>query len=316
MEKISVIIPVYNVEDYIEQCIRSVCASTYRNIEIILVDDESTDKSGIICDKYADLDKRIRVIHKKNGGVSEARNIGIENSIGDYISFVDGDDYIEVDYIERLINAANDSEAELVIAGFVYEYEGKKKAKKITPESYNALNDEMWAYRLSAAGGRLYSKRLWDRYSIAFTTQEGVRGEDVPVCLLANYASKNVTVLDYPGYHYVQHNDSAMHRFVGMRQFGFPYEAMDELAVKCNAIEDHNSKRYWDVGILKFFAHFYYFMGRGAERTVKNEMLQYFRNYIKVNCPDYKASWKHVRNNSTLPMTIRGAINLLIMRLD
>ncbi len=104
MEKISVIIPVYNVEDYIEQCIRSVCASTYRNIEIILVDDESTDKSGIICDKYADLDKRIRVIHKKNGGVSEARNIGIENSIGDYISFVDGDDMIDENLYEVLYN--------------------------------------------------------------------------------------------------------------------------------------------------------------------------------------------------------------------
>ena len=95
MDKISVIIPVYNIEKYVKKCILSVVNQTYSNLEILLVDDGSTDLSGIICDNMSELDDRIKVIHKKNGGLSDARNVGMENATGEYISFIDGDDYIE-----------------------------------------------------------------------------------------------------------------------------------------------------------------------------------------------------------------------------
>ena len=95
--KISVIVPIYNVEDYLEHCIDSICAQTYRNLEIILVDDGSMDHSGQICDRYAALDTRITVIHQENKGVVAARKAGLQHAQGEYTGFVDGDDYLDPD---------------------------------------------------------------------------------------------------------------------------------------------------------------------------------------------------------------------------
>ena len=99
---ISIIVPVFNVEKYLEKCIVSILNQSYQNLEIIFVDDGSTDSSGLICNKYKKMDKRVKVIHKKNGGLSDARNYGIKASKGKYITFIDSDDYIEKDYVEYL----------------------------------------------------------------------------------------------------------------------------------------------------------------------------------------------------------------------
>lgn len=101
---ISVVVPVYNVHSFLDNCVKSILNQTYKNIEIILVDDGSTDDSGLICDSYAKIDNRVKVIHKTNGGLSDARNVGIKNANGMYITFVDSDDEIELDYVEYLYN--------------------------------------------------------------------------------------------------------------------------------------------------------------------------------------------------------------------
>lgn len=98
---ISVIVPLYNVEKYLQRCVESIMSQTYKMIEILLVDDGSSDRSGQICDDLALLDKRIRVFHKENGGVSSARNFGIEQASGEYICFVDSDDWLDTDYFEK-----------------------------------------------------------------------------------------------------------------------------------------------------------------------------------------------------------------------
>ena len=103
---ISVIVPVYNVEDYLDRCIESIINQTYKNLEIILVDDGSTDSSGKKCDEYALRDGRIKVFHKENGGVSSARNMGLDIATGDYIGFVDSDDLLEHNMYEMLLNNA------------------------------------------------------------------------------------------------------------------------------------------------------------------------------------------------------------------
>lgn len=102
MDKISVIIPVYNTEKYLKRCLDSIINQTFKNLEIIIVDDGSTDSSPQICDNYAESDDRIRVIHKTNGGLSSARNAGIDIATGIYISFIDSDDYIDIKYFEIL----------------------------------------------------------------------------------------------------------------------------------------------------------------------------------------------------------------------
>ena len=108
-KKISIIIPVYNTEKYIERCIKSVLKQTYENIEIICVDDGSTDKSGIILDRLGNQDNRLIVIHKTNEGVTEARNAALEHASGEYIGFVDSDDYIDENMYEALVTALESS---------------------------------------------------------------------------------------------------------------------------------------------------------------------------------------------------------------
>lgn len=114
---ISVIVPIYNAEQYLEKCIDSIINQTYTNFEIILVNDGSTDNSGSICDEYAKKDSRIRVIHKENGGLSSARNVGLDNANGEYVSFVDSDDWIEQDMLETLYNSCEENNAEISCGG-------------------------------------------------------------------------------------------------------------------------------------------------------------------------------------------------------
>jgi len=123
---ISIIIPIYNVEKYLPACLDSVLAQTYQNLEIILVDDGSPDGSGAICDAYAASDARIRVIHQKNGGVSSARNTGLDAASGAFIGFVDPDDYIEPGMYEVLYNQLQASGADIVQCGYVWEEDGKE----------------------------------------------------------------------------------------------------------------------------------------------------------------------------------------------
>jgi len=119
---ISIIVPVYNSQDYLGTCIRSICDQTYNNIEIIIIDDGSSDNSGILCDTYASNDSRIRVIHKKNAGLVAARKTGIENACGEYITFVDSDDYIDLDSYETLMSKLDMRKPDIILYNLVEEY--------------------------------------------------------------------------------------------------------------------------------------------------------------------------------------------------
>ncbi len=116
--KVSVIVPVYNVEKYIDKCMESLLNQTYKNIEIILINDGSTDNCGKICDKYAELDKRVLVYHKENGGVSSARNIGLDKASGEYIIFVDPDDWIELYTVEHIVSDFLNNDTDAVFYGY------------------------------------------------------------------------------------------------------------------------------------------------------------------------------------------------------
>lgn len=119
---ISVIVPIYNVENYLEECIDSIIRQTYDKLEIILVDDGSRDSSGAICDRYAQTDNRIIVVHQKNGGAAAAKNAGLRMATGEYIAFVDGDDYLEPDAYEKMVTALACNDADIVQGNFQYVY--------------------------------------------------------------------------------------------------------------------------------------------------------------------------------------------------
>ena len=128
---VSVIVPVYNVEKYLDECVSSLIGQTLQDLEIILVDDGSTDTSGTKCDIWAEKDSRITVYHKPNGGLMSAWKYGVERSSGDYIGFVDSDDWVDADMYERMLSAASETGAEMVCASFVCEYEdGRQEFKK------------------------------------------------------------------------------------------------------------------------------------------------------------------------------------------
>lgn len=119
---ISVIVPVYKAEAYLEKCVNSIRNQTYRNLEIILVDDGSPDKCGEMCDAFAEKDSRIRVFHKKNGGQSSARNLGLDNMTGEYVGFVDSDDWIETDMYEHLYELIEQNNAQIAACGMQCDY--------------------------------------------------------------------------------------------------------------------------------------------------------------------------------------------------
>ena len=116
--KISVIVPVYKAEDYLHRCVDSILVQTFTDFELILVDDGSPDGSGVLCDKYAQIDKRVKVIHKENGGVASARQCGIDNACSEYTIHADPDDWVEPNMLEELYNKAKESKADMVICDF------------------------------------------------------------------------------------------------------------------------------------------------------------------------------------------------------
>ena len=123
--KVSIILPIYNVEKYLSACLDSVCNQTHKDLEIILVNDGSPDTSGYIADQYSQRDSRIKVLHKKNEGVSVARNLGIDNATGEYVCFCDSDDLLMPDYVEYLLGMVNSTKADIAVTNrFHYNYSG------------------------------------------------------------------------------------------------------------------------------------------------------------------------------------------------
>jgi len=166
-DKISIIVPIYKVEQYLERCITSITAQTYKDVEIILVDDGSPDNCGKICDTYAKADKRIKVIHKSNGGLSDARNVGIDNSTGEYIIFIDSDDWIDIDMVQVLYNVIKKYDADIAECSYRNHYpefikeETSCNGEVIIADPIFALECMLdWKYYKTNAWNKLYKRSV------------------------------------------------------------------------------------------------------------------------------------------------------------
>ena len=213
---ISVIVPIYNVSKYISRCIESILAQKYNNIEIILINDGSTDESGKICDEYAKKDLRIKVIHKKNEGVSKTRNYGIDIANGEYITFIDADDYIEKDMYFDMMNIQHlNVIPDIVTSGYYYETEAGKifDSSNINHELYDILNsenafNEIFSGRFGAyIWNKLFKKELLDEFKIRFEPQI-YSGEDLLFVCECISNAKNIVHCNQNYYHYVKRKDS------------------------------------------------------------------------------------------------------------
>ena len=234
MLKISIIIPIYNVFEYLPSCIESVLRQTYKEWELILVDDGSTDGSDGICDRYGNLDDRIQVIHQKNGGVSNARNRGLAAASGDYFLFLDGDDLIDKGMLDRLAQEAKDGDVDIVISVFDHMFsDGKTKevfrdSERMELDRFSTLR-EMFNYRFYGwePVGKLYKRELFD--GVRFDESKKY-AEDMLINWELLKRVKRTVYIPYVGYHYYQRKESAVHS-------KFSFEHLSTLEV-VNKIDD------------------------------------------------------------------------------
>ena len=207
---ISVIIPVYKVEKLLRRCVQSVIDQSYINLEIILVDDGSPDNCGVICDELAQADSRVKVIHKKNGGLSDARNAGIDIATGDWIGFVDSDDYIASDMYENLLSLCRRTGADIAVCKYICVLEDETAEFKTSGE-FRVIEDpfrEFICNKCCAVNvwNKLYKKELFGkiRYPV------GILYEDLATTYKLIDCTKKIVISDSEHYAYVQRSDSIM----------------------------------------------------------------------------------------------------------
>lgn len=231
MPLFSVIIPVYNVEKYINACIDSVLKQTFNGFELILVNDGSKDNSGAICDAYAQKDSRVRVIHKPNGGAVSARKVGLQKSCGDYIVYVDSDDYLALDYLEQFYKLIQETEADIVATSFASVTE----AGLVTNTDKHPLAEGLYKEKqLESIHGKLMCDRevpfynmgcfpwsLWAKAvkrelleKVQLSMPDNIRnGDDCAVMIPAVCDANSLYVSNYCGYYYRQVSTSIVHTF-------------------------------------------------------------------------------------------------------
>ena len=230
-EKISVIIPVYNVKDYLSRCLDSIVKNTYKNLEIVCVDDGSTDDSFAVLNEYSKLDSRVKIIKKENGGVSSARNVGMKNCNGDFISFVDADDWIHPLYFEILLNVQNSNDSDIVISNLKTVSE-KADFENISISNYNIkeLNlDQIYSNHgaKSYVTGRLFRRSIIED----FTFPENVSVLEDAIFnakVLCGTSKLKVSYIPVEMYYYFSRSDSLMHQinalsFLGISELYLEY---------------------------------------------------------------------------------------------
>lgn len=213
MKTVSIIIPVYNVEKYLPECLDSVVNQTYKELQIIVVDDGSTDSSGEICDQYAEKDNRITVIHQVNAGAANAKNTGLDNVKGEYLAFVDSDDWVELNWIETLINAMEKYDVDVVECGFDNIFvnaveEGKVyKEEILTTEDYFKQYNENWVSVIF--WNKLFRAELTD--GIRFRKERRCIDDEFYTYKVVSNGKRLARVKDIL-YHYRQRETSAVHQ--------------------------------------------------------------------------------------------------------
>lgn len=296
ISKISVIIPIYKVEKYIYECVDSILAQTYKNLEIILVDDGSPDKCGEICDEYKKIDSRIKVIHKKNGGLSDARNKGIEVMTGDYVAFVDSDDYVDQNYIKELYESIIKNQADIAVCNYYKYYEDIKKLKytkkiltkeKVIFNNIEGVKDVLTADSVVdvVTWNKLYKSELFLKNKLYFPF--GKLHEDNFTTYKLLYFSDKIVFIEKPLYYYRLRSDSIM-------SSGFSTKRLDSLEAGIE-IKDFIKKHlpylysyaeanyvFFEIGILNLL------VSSGSNKSkniivwkkIKKDILKNFFRYI------------------------------------
>lgn len=250
---ISIIVPIYNVEAYLKKCIESICEQSYKELEIILVDDESPDNCGHICDEYAKKDTRIKVIHKKNGGISDARNAGLDIATGEYIGFVDGDDYIHPQMFEILYNGINQNDADVSIC----LYKKVSDKEQVVYEQYDNTDDwlviiddkdklkysfgEKSRVSFILLWNKLYKAKIFDEIRFPY----GKTHEDQFTTYKTIHLADKVAYTKKELYYYIQRQGSIMHSDFSKKRL----DDLDALKEKLELYEKTNRFDWYEKNL-------------------------------------------------------------------
>lgn len=238
-ELISVIVPIYNIEPYIEKCITSILSQKYSNFELLLIDDGSPDNCGVICDEIAKTDNRIKVFHKPNGGLSDARNYGLKMSTGTLISFVDGDDYVDSHFLESMINVMNSENCEIVECRSI-KFEDGEKPSADYKAGFSTFLPKEWLTETNlndfiscAVWNKLYRKSLFN--GISFPVNRHY--EDEATTYKVVYNARKIVRLNASLYFYRQRDGSITQSEFSKKEIDDKFLALEE---KCLYFEMNN----------------------------------------------------------------------------
>lgn len=277
MPKISVIVPVYKVEPYLRRCVDSILAQTFTDFELILVDDGSPDGCPAICDEYAKMDNRVRVIHKVNGGLSDARNAGLDAAVGEFISFVDSDDFVSNEYLQKMFDIAERTNSDLVACGVINVWSDREEkwpelknnlilSKSELIKNYSPKNKHLL---MPTACEKLYRRKIFD--SLRFTV--GIIFEDFDIQLKIIEQSETIVIINEHLYYYVRERDESI-------------------------LNSSYSKRMWEMITIQY-NRYIFFKAKGicdqAKYSIDDYLSAFIGNYVVVKTA-YKPWMKEFRS--------------------
>lgn len=246
---ITVIVPIYKVEAYLRKCVDSIINQTYRNLEIILVDDGSPDQCGVICDEYVLKDDRIRVLHKENGGLSSARNAGMKVMKGKFVTFIDSDDYVSPYYVEHLFNALHKSNSDMAISRFIEVEEGEK----IQLDQNSGLSGLTNLGRKETFGKLLYQDKIDISACGKLYKSELIKGleypvgklyEDIPVTSAYIFKCRLISIISNADYFYLQRKASIQYQSFNIKKMDAIYHIETMVATVIEKYPDLKSAAY------------------------------------------------------------------------
>ena len=305
-ELVSIIIPVYNAEKYLERCLESVINQTYKNLEIILIDDGSKDSSGDICDNYVKIDKRIKVYHKQNGGLSSARNMGLMKAKGSYIYFLDSDDTIDKVCIDEMYNASIDNQCDIVISPYINIKEGAEKPyfKTSNSKSMN-VKDTLKEMLLSnyfdvSACGKLYKKNIVNNIEFPI----GMLCEDNGTTYKFIMEAKKIYYINKPFYKYYINSNSIM-----TGEFNFKkYDLITLTDSMCKEIEKKYKELSEDCFRRKVYSRLSFLRQALISKNVNKK-----DNRIIESKTFIKANYRRIMSSKVIPRRDKIASFILML---
>lgn len=283
-EKVTVIVPVYNVEKYIGMCIESIIKQKYKNIEIILVDDGSSDSSGRICDEYAKNDTRIKVLHKENNGVSSARNLGIDNATGNYICFIDGDDYVMDDYVGYMLDLLKKENADISLCNRMFgNFDNKQTDRvEISKISGEEALVSILNYKIPiGVYSKMFKTEILKNNNIKFF-EDLFMGEGFNFNVLSFQYAKTVVTSNWKVYYYRRDNSTSATTKFSIRKCENSLYAMDLMYSKL-IIKTDSVLKSWRYAKWRTYSDAFDYICLGNGKKENRKKYKEYKNYIKKN---------------------------------